>query len=75
MTDGKADIWINVITPGHPAISELAISTDLVFLPQSDEVIKKLENTSYRFLADVPEAAIKTEKISVMANRMPARRK
>lgn len=47
MMDGKADIWINVITAGHPAISEVAISTDLVFLPLSDEVIKKLEPYGY----------------------------
>lgn len=38
----------------------------LITLHSVDEVIKKLENTSYRFLADVPEAAIKTQKISVM---------
>lgn len=47
MTDGKADVWINMVTAGHPAISELAISTDLVFLPLSDEVIKKLAAYGY----------------------------
>ena len=47
MTDGKADVWINMVTAGHPSISELAISTDLVFLPLSDEVIKKLAAYGY----------------------------
>jgi len=42
MTDGKADIWIQVVTAGHPAVSELALSTELNFLPASDEVIKKM---------------------------------
>ncbi len=48
MQDGKADLWINVITAGHPAISELAISTDLVFLPMSDEIIRKMEPYGYK---------------------------
>jgi TRAP transporter TAXI family solute receptor len=47
MVDGKADVWINMVTAGHPSISELAISTDLVFLPLSDEVIKKLTAYGY----------------------------
>jgi len=47
MVDGKADVWINVVTAGHPAISELAISTELVFLPLSEEVIKKLTAYGY----------------------------
>lgn len=48
MVDGKADVWINMVTAGHPAISELAISTDLVFLPMSDDIIHKLEAYGYR---------------------------
>lgn len=47
MVDGRADIWINVVTAGHPAVSELAISTDLVFLPLGEEVIKKLVGYGY----------------------------
>ncbi len=48
MTDGKADIWINMIVAGHPTISELAMSTDLVFLPISDEIVKKMEQYGYK---------------------------
>jgi len=47
MTDGKADVWINMVVAGHPAISELALSTELVFLPMSDEIIRKLEPLGY----------------------------
>lgn len=48
MTDGKADVWINMVVAGHPAISELALSTELVFIPMSDEIIRKLEPLGYR---------------------------
>ena len=48
MQDGKADVWINMVVAGHPAISELAMSTDLVFLPMSDAIIKKLEPYGYK---------------------------
>jgi hypothetical protein len=48
MVDGKADVWINMVTAGHPSISELAMSTDLVFLPMSDDIIHKLEAYGYK---------------------------
>jgi TRAP transporter TAXI family solute receptor len=48
MADGKADVWINMVVAGHPAISELAISTELLFLPMSDQIIKKLEPYGYK---------------------------
>jgi uncharacterized protein len=48
MTEGKADVWINMVVAGHPAISELAVSTDLIFLPISDEIIKKMEQYGYK---------------------------
>jgi TRAP transporter TAXI family solute receptor len=48
MIDGKADVWINMVVGGHPTISELAISTELLFLPMSDQIIKKLEPYGYK---------------------------
>jgi len=48
MADGKADVWINVVTAGHPSISELAISTELVFLPMSDDIVQKLVPYGYK---------------------------
>jgi TRAP transporter TAXI family solute receptor len=47
MTDGKADIWIQVVTAGHPAVSELALSTELNFLPAGEEIIKKMMEYGY----------------------------
>jgi V/A-type H+-transporting ATPase subunit C len=35
-----------------------------------EEVLKELEQTPYRFLADVPEIAIKTQKISVIEKQL-----
>jgi TRAP transporter TAXI family solute receptor len=48
MIDGKADIWVQVIVAGHPAISELAMATDVDFLPYSKAIIDKLENYGYQ---------------------------
>jgi TRAP transporter TAXI family solute receptor len=48
MIDGKADIWVQVIVAGHPAISELALATDVFFLPYSKAIIGKLENYGYQ---------------------------
>jgi TRAP transporter TAXI family solute receptor len=48
MIDGKADVWVQVIVAGHPAISELAIATDVVFLPYSPGIIDKLENYGFQ---------------------------
>jgi hypothetical protein len=47
MIDGKADIWIQVVTAGHPAVSELALSTDLNFLPNGENVIQKMAEYGY----------------------------
>jgi len=47
MIDGKADIWIQVVTAGHPAVSELAISTDLIFLPAEENITKKMTEYGY----------------------------
>jgi len=58
MVDGKADIWINMVTAGHPAISELAISTELLFLPLGDEVIGKLTAYGYE-RASLPPKSFK----------------
>ena len=47
MIEGKADIWIQVVTAGHPAVSELALSTDLNFLPETENIIKKMMEYGY----------------------------
>lgn len=52
--------------------SELDLDTLLQYinLTSIEEVIKKMEKTSYRFLAEVPEIVIKTQKISVMEKQL-----
>jgi TRAP transporter TAXI family solute receptor len=47
MTDGKADIWIQVVTAGHPAVSELTLSTEVVFLPTGENIIQKMTEYGY----------------------------
>ena len=64
MIDGKADIWVQVIVAGHPAISELAMATDVVFLPYSKAIIDKLENYGYQE-ADLPAKTFKGQDQAV----------
>jgi hypothetical protein len=42
MRDGKADMFMQVITRGHPAVSEMAVSTPLNFVSLTPEAIQKL---------------------------------
>jgi TRAP transporter TAXI family solute receptor len=42
LTDGQADVFMQVVTAGHPAMTEIAITTEVTFLGLDDEVIKKL---------------------------------
>jgi len=42
LVDGQADIFMQVVTEGHPAMTEIAITADVVFIGLSEPVIKKL---------------------------------
>ncbi len=42
IVDGQADLFAQVVTAGHPAMTEIAITADVVFLGLSDEVVKKV---------------------------------
>ena len=42
LTDGKADLHMHVVTAGHPNMSEIAMTAEVVFLGIPDEAIKKL---------------------------------
>ena len=44
MQDGRADMWMQAIVPGHPTITELATVTGVRFLEFSPEVIAVLES-------------------------------
>ena len=41
--DGHADAFIHIVTPGHPALSEIVLTTEMRFLPLKEEAIKILE--------------------------------
>jgi V/A-type H+-transporting ATPase subunit C len=49
---------------------DLDTLNQFIALHSLTEVIKKLEQTPYRFLADVPEIIIKTQKISVLEKQL-----
>lgn len=40
--DGKADLWIQAITAGHPGITELAQTSDIKILPIGDDAVEAL---------------------------------
>jgi hypothetical protein len=42
LADGQADVFMQVVTAGHPAMTEIAITTEVTFLSLNDEVVKKL---------------------------------
>jgi V/A-type H+-transporting ATPase subunit C len=46
------------------------IVNQFIALHSIEEVLKELEQTPYRFLADIPEIAIKTQKISVIEKQL-----
>jgi hypothetical protein len=45
--DGKADIFAQVITVGHPAMTELAVSTEVNFISLDDEALSYLSKYGY----------------------------
>lgn len=40
--DGHADAFIHIVTPGHPALSEIVLTTEMRFLPLKEDSIKTL---------------------------------
>lgn len=49
--DGRADAFAHVCTPGHPTWTELAATTDITFLPISDEAMEFFQER-YGYVAD-----------------------
>ncbi len=58
LTDGQADIFMQVVTAGHPAMTEIAITTDLTFLSLEDEVIKQVARYGW-YPATLPAGTFK----------------
>lgn len=44
MRDGQADVWIDVIPPGHPAVTEAMTTTDLTFVSLDEGTLAALGN-------------------------------
>jgi TRAP transporter TAXI family solute receptor len=42
LKDGHADAFIHTVGPGHPAVGEIVVSTDVRFIPVSTAVINQL---------------------------------
>lgn len=45
--DNKADMFIQVMTKGHPAFTEIAIQTPVTFMSIEDDYMSKLTNSGY----------------------------
>ncbi|CEP66490.1 TRAP transporter solute receptor, TAXI family [Moorella glycerini] len=57
--DGKADMFMQTITKGHPAVTELATTTPVVFIPIGEDKIQEL-SSSYGFVrAEIPANSFK----------------
>ena len=54
MRDGQADVWFDVIPPGHPAVTEAMTTTDLTIVSLSDDTIAALNQ--YGLARDVISA-------------------
>ena len=52
MRDGRADLWFQPVTAGHPSVMEVAASIKVKFLRLEPEVIRRLVET-YGYTADV----------------------
>jgi len=53
MRDGRADLWLDNLAPGHPAATELYQGTDLVILEHNPQGIAHLQQYGF-FAAPVP---------------------
>ncbi len=42
MRDGQADVWFDVVPPGHPAVTEAMLTIDLTMISLGDETIDGL---------------------------------
>lgn len=45
--NGDADMFINVMPKGHPAVQEISVRTPITFLPFENEIVEKLKAVGY----------------------------
>ena len=65
MKDGRATVWFQPATPGHPKISSVAVTTKLQFLPYDDAVVRELVDTYGFAPATMPAGAFKGQDTDV----------
>lgn len=58
LADGRADLFMHVITVGHPAMTEIATTTDVTFLSLREDVVKKLSQYGW-IPATIPAGTFK----------------
>ena len=58
LVDGRADLFMQVITVGHPAMTEIATTTDVTFLSLREDVVKKLSQYGW-IPATIPAGTFK----------------
>jgi TRAP transporter TAXI family solute receptor len=64
LIEGQADLFMQVVTAGHPAMSEIAITADVVFIGLSNDVVKKL--TAYGWAgATLPAGTFKGQNVPI----------
>lgn len=52
--DGRADIFIHNITPGHPTLTEMAVTTGIKFLKLEREITEPIAEANGMLLATLP---------------------
>lgn len=66
LKNGQADLWMQLVTIGHPTVSELALTTDLVFLPIEEDICKKLtKDYAYEVNIPIPAKTFKGQEADV----------
>jgi len=64
ITEGQADLFMQVITAGHPAMTEIALTAEVNFLGLSEEVIRKVASFGWN-PASIPAGTFKGQDTKI----------
>lgn len=48
LVEGRADVWVQPVTPGHPKVQEVAFSHDIEWVRISDEALQTMVDLGYQ---------------------------
>ena len=65
MRDGRANVWFQPATLGHPSITDVAIATKIKFLPYEPEIVSKLADQYGFSPATLPAGSFQGQKEAV----------